>query len=431
MMNDEELGLDTLTERCSNYRFVHIPQDGAKDRKRLQLASNAFTYQWAIVCRGTSCYLTKPEESGDWNYVTKFSWTSDRRKPETDLLKLAHSRGVEGVARLIGHHCIMSIDDIRSGLTFTKSYAFRDPPNSASSTKYQPVSKLHSLSIVDRPSRKRKSVDVGRQRSKRSRSSRQKSSGQNVVTYDVEEAQGTSLLAPKYDRPYENRILRCLVISPAGRAIYKYAKKSDLETLRHAIKAHRSLYVKGNILHRDISENNIIITDPKKTGFRGVLIDLDLAKEFGSGRSGARCRTGTMEFMAIEVLLNIDHTHRHDLESFFYVLIWQCARRGWSEEWPEDSLISKWYTGTYRDIAHAKRGAMYVDGLESILEEFPPAFNCLKPLCRELRRVLFPCRDGLFVGTPWDPNVLYEPIIEAFDEAIHEVKEEDQSGRSQ
>ncbi|EQL28238.1 hypothetical protein BDFG_09008 [Blastomyces dermatitidis ATCC 26199] len=34
-----------------------------------------------------------------------------------------------------------------------------------------------------------------------------------------------------------------------------------------------------------------------------------------------------MEFMAIEVLLNIDHTYRHDLESFFHVFIWQCARR--------------------------------------------------------------------------------------------------------
>ncbi|KMP04337.1 hypothetical protein CIRG_04028 [Coccidioides immitis RMSCC 2394] len=59
---------------------------------------------------------------------------------------------------------------------------------------------------------------------------------------------------------------------------------------------------------------------------------MDLAKELGTGRSGARYRTGTMEFMAIEVLLNIDHTYRHDLESFFYVLIWQCALRGWAIE---------------------------------------------------------------------------------------------------
>ena len=39
-------------------------------------------------------------------------------------------------------------------------------------------------------------------------------------------------------------------------------------------KMHRSLYTDGNILHHDISENNIIITDPERAdGFKGVLIE--------------------------------------------------------------------------------------------------------------------------------------------------------------
>ena len=50
--------------------------------------------------------------------------------------------------------------------------------------------------------------------------------------------------------------------------------------LRDATKAHRSLYLDGNIPHRDISENNIIITDPENAdGNSGMLIDLDLAKK--------------------------------------------------------------------------------------------------------------------------------------------------------
>lgn len=158
------------------------------------------------------------------------------------------------------------------------------------------------------------------------------SQAQNEVTYDVEEVRGTSLLAPN-NGPYGNRLFRCLMISPAGRAIYKYKKISALlGALRDALKAHRSLYPKGSILHQDIPENNIILTDPQKTSVMGMLIDLDLFKELSSGRSGARCCTGTMEFMAIEALSNVDHTYRHDLGSFFYVLIWQCARRGWGEE---------------------------------------------------------------------------------------------------
>ncbi|KMU76588.1 hypothetical protein CISG_05731 [Coccidioides immitis RMSCC 3703] len=227
------------------------------------------------------------------------------------------------------------------------------------------------------------------------------------------------------EEPYDNRVLRCLLISPAGRPIYKYESPLELlKALRDAIKAHRSLYLDGNILHRDISENNIIITDPEKAGgHSGMLIDLDLAKEVGSERSGARHQTGTMEFMAIEVLLNIDHTYRHDLESFFYVLIWQCARNGWGKDnHPKDSKLRAWYTGNYEDIANAKLGHMSKAenmGFGFILREFPPKFRGVVPLCRVLRDILFPYNDkGLIVGTPQDPNRLYDPIIKAYDDTI-------------
>ena len=84
------------------------------------------------------------------------------------------------------------------------------------------------------------------------------------MTYDVEEAQGTSLLTPDNDT-YDNRIFSCLIISPASRAIHNYESPLELlEALHDAIKAHRSLYLECNVVHRDISENNIIITDPKK-----------------------------------------------------------------------------------------------------------------------------------------------------------------------
>lgn len=117
-----------------------------------------------------------------------------------------------------------------------------------------------------------------------------------------------------------NRVLGCLAIAPAGRALSEFTQRPQLTnsvlsaikelltTLRDAIKAHRALYLKGNIFHQDISEINIIITNKDKKGnFTRMLIDLDLAKVFGSGRSGARHQTGTMEYMAVEVLLGIDH----------------------------------------------------------------------------------------------------------------------------
>ncbi|KAM4061752.1 kinase [Hirsutella rhossiliensis] len=396
MMDDEELGLDTFTELDGNSRLIHVDQDGTSGRKRLRLESQPFTRQQAVVCRGTSCYLTKPPDFEDWSYVVKFSWTSDRRKPEADLLRLARQRGVEGIAELIGHRRIISINEMRSGLTFTKPYSFRGLPRTASTfsqsfSRSQPPAALLSGTVIGYVS---------------------------IAAHLLERVP----LLPAWRDGLRDTFL-------AGRAIHKYETKSELlGALRDAIKAHKSLHLKGNILHRDISENNIIITDRKTTGHMGMLIDLDLAKELGNGRSGARCRTGTMEFMAIEVLRGISHTYRHDLESFFYVLLWLFGRRGWelvnrARDHPTDSMFTDWYTGSFRKIASAKRGHMDANGFEDILEEFPqPEFDCVKPLCRDLRGILFPYRDGLFIGTPKDPEILYGPIIKAFDKAIDDIK---------
>ncbi|OJD24112.1 hypothetical protein ACJ73_04528 [Blastomyces percursus] len=151
---------------------------------------------------------------------------------------------------------------------------------------------------------------------------------------------------------------------------------------------------------------------PDKTdGHSGMLIDLDLAKEVGSGRSGARHQTDTMEFMAIEVLLNIDHTYRHDLESFFYELLWQGVRNGWGKnKYSRDSKLRAWYTGNYEDIANAKFGHMSKAenmGFGFILREFPPKFRGFVSLCQVLRDILFPYNDkGLIVGTPPRPKPL-------------------------
>lgn len=57
-------------------------------------------------------------------------------------------------------------------------------------------------------------------------------------------------------------------------------------------------------------------------------------------------------------------------------------------------------------------------GLDLILEEFPPAFECVKPLCRTIRQILFPYRYGLFTGTPKEPEISYDPIINAFNDTI-------------
>ncbi len=355
---------------------------------------------------------------------------------------------MEGIAKLIGYQRITSITELRSGLTFPSPHRFRDRTASAtasfSQTQDQSFGPIQNLSISKPSSKRKRPGDDGGSR-KRSKSSSQKSK----LSQQYEETQTSGepavSLYESDDGQYSNRIFGCLAIAPAGRALSEFTQRPQatnsvpsairglLTALRDAIKAHRSLYLKANILHRDVSENNTIITNPDETGgFTGMLIDLDLAKVLGSGRSGARHQTGTMEFMAIEVLHGIDHTYRHDLESFFYVLLWICARRTWEKEFlcsavdrPKRNILTKWYTGSFDDIADAKKGYMHVDDFEKIWIEFPQAFDLVKPLCKKIRGILFPLlEDGaLFIGTPSDPpEQLYHPIIKAFEDAIEDSK---------
>ena len=430
MMSDKELGFDTFIEKGDKGQFITIDKDAAGQERKIQLENNPFVVQPAIVCRGTNCWRTH-----DGANVAKFSWTSDKRAPEAELLQLARERGVKGIAQLVGYQHIVSIDELRNGLTFPSPHPFRDGTASAATSFSQSFGLLRNFSISEaRPKRKHPGEEYGSQKRSRSNSQRSKLSQQHEAEQaskldQQREPTKISLYNPD-DGTYGNRDFGCLVISPAGQGLLKFTSITELLTvLRDAIKGHQSLLEKGKILHRDISENNIIITEPEQAdGFQGILIDMDLAKRLGSKPSGARHKTGTMQFMAIEVLRGIDHTYRHDLESFFYVLLWICARRVWErgfrckrKDRPRDSALKGWYRGTFKEIAKIKYYDMSVDGFKELLEEFPSSLDCVKPLCIKIRGMFFPIlKDGsMDIGTPSaPPEKLYDAIIGAYDKAI-------------
>lgn len=91
-------------------------------------------------------------------------------------------------------------------------------------------------------------------------------------------------------------------------------------TFRDAIRAHKSLYQDGKILHQDTSPENIIITETdNEEDSRGMLID-PMELDVGPEREGRII--GSRPFMAIEVLKRYLHIYCHDLESFLYVFLW-------------------------------------------------------------------------------------------------------------
>ncbi|KAG6181527.1 hypothetical protein E4U36_004017 [Claviceps purpurea] len=243
---------------------------------------------------------------------------------------------------------------------------------------------------------------------------------------------GLAFSTPHKDQiPYDDRVLHVLAVTPLGRPLDEFGSILELlECLRDAIKAHRSLYMESGILHRDISINNIIVTEPAKAdGYKGMLIDLDLARDITKDPSGQRHRTGTIEFMAIGVLLGRQHTYRHDLESFLYVFIWLCfvyGSKGKGRE-PMDA-IPGWSKRSLDVIAEMKLGHMG-SSFKLLMTKFPA--ECGERVVQfiaTIRDILFSVPDGVEVASyeyaPEEPDAMYGPILEAFEKTIEEIRQE-------
>ncbi|KAG6834095.1 hypothetical protein H0H93_011978 [Arthromyces matolae] len=95
------------------------------------------------------------------------------------------------------------------------------------------------------------------------------------------------------------------------------------------VECHYHAYTEGRILHRDLSENNLMFKFGADSHVRGVLNDWDMASRVDKNGenevTNAAHRTGTIPFMARDLLVDgtpPPHLYRHDLESFFYILVW-------------------------------------------------------------------------------------------------------------
>ncbi|KAM5544064.1 hypothetical protein V8D89_002250 [Ganoderma adspersum] len=137
-----------------------------------------------------------------------------------------------------------------------------------------------------------------------------------------------------------------LVLDTVGRPLNSFQTTRELAVaMRDAIKGHRAAMSGAGILHRDISIGNILIVDDMltKTSRGGFLHDFDFSTMSRTAPTedlsllGAEALAelligddGTYYFMAISLLMvpaeGIVHTISHDLESFYWVLVWIVLR---------------------------------------------------------------------------------------------------------
>jgi len=284
--------------------------------------------------------------------VVKFAWPSDRKQRKEELLKLAKERGVTGIAMWFNHKQIVidgdpdTISHFRQDMKFGRprklsskaSWVDGSPEScraySKSSLRGRSASssnRLKGLGIgtstsSSRKKRKRNERFDPRSRLKRSKSDGSHASGTNmrieerepdaIGAHSIQETVVDSLAHCRNEwqrnnidciqeaevdsftdyesEAYDNRVNYCLVTSPAGRPLRKYHSVRELlEMLRDAIRGHRSLLEDGKILHRDISENNIITELPAEGGWYRKIPQLTAICRVAEPEQPSLCRNET------------------------------------------------------------------------------------------------------------------------------------------
>jgi hypothetical protein len=319
---------------------------------RLELQPRSMAPRWAIVTRAGICSRARlwGTDSDEWTYVVKDQWRAPEHQPEGAILLQCDCKAV-GVPHRAWHGDILRNDGTSDDIAGLR-------PSIAASEAAAPVENLPDPRKVSPTSESLRRVPC-------------------------------ALL---------NRVHSRLVIAPVGRSLLEFETYTELLTaIRDAIAAHRHMYTKHRILHRDVSVNNIIITTPpaSSTSTIGVLIDFDLAIDTTrKNSSGATHRTGTFDFMARGVLQGDEHTPLHDLESFFYVLLWLCiyygkgGRRRSPE--PKHTVFADPRTGNKLEAANVSKGNYaWPKAFQIVLSTLAEDAQCVRFLLLKWHRLLF------------------------------------------
>ncbi|OBZ73849.1 hypothetical protein A0H81_06455 [Grifola frondosa] len=162
----------------------------------------------------------------------------------------------------------------------------------------------------------------------------QQHGAQNIATLLYSEDVGsptpqrtrTQDLVGQFDKMILARIHCRLVFKEIGRSLQMYRNSNEMVfVIACAIVAHQQAWEKAGVLHRDISDGNVLIYDGS-SGPVGILNDWDLAryKEELMKPAIQKSRSGTWQFMSALLLMRPEkqYTLSDDLESFIHLVNW-------------------------------------------------------------------------------------------------------------
>ncbi|KAG5651797.1 hypothetical protein H0H81_007383, partial [Sphagnurus paluster] len=236
---------------------------------------------------------------------------------------------------------------------------------------------------------------------------------------------------------FEDRWLHMLLMKLYGKLWTVGSVEAFQDVFVDCVECHYHGYTTGRILHRDLSENNLMFKKSSDGGVKGILNDWDMASKVDETdqveSSTAQHRTGTLPFMARDLLIDGNpppHLYRHDLESFFYILIWAALRydfkSGTRLATPE--CIQKWES-SMEDAYNAKNTMIASqDRFKLILSHVQPqSRDQLVPWIKSVRQLF---RRGTFAEgdqLEWDRKTLggcvtFEKFMEALGRERRQLK---------
>ena len=374
--SEEELGFDPTVIASDNQRYIEIRRDGAPERL---VIDHVMLRTPCIGGRATTCWKAHPERRPSTTLVVKDSWQDSQRDEEGELFREVSDKDVCHVARYYYHETIHLLngrtDDVQGGIR--KGLDIRKASNYRQQHLALPGG-LDTLTISQ------DSV-TGQKRS---------SSQTGVAIPPAKRSRSISPIKPGNNPVPPNRVHRRVVLRDYGKPIYEASSPvALLAAFEACITGHESLYRAG-FLHRDISINNLMITEDEESPlYPAFLIDLDLAiAKDREESSGARGKTGTRAFMAIGILLGEQHSFMHDLESFFWVLFWISIHYDGPGKGSASDMFESWNYEDDNKLVQLKIGTV---GVESVFlrfagQNFTSYYQPLIPWVNRLRRVMFP-----------------------------------------
>ncbi|TWU78629.1 hypothetical protein ED733_005229 [Metarhizium rileyi] len=394
-MNDEELGFDPTIKTKDGKRFFEINRKNSTERL---IIDEVMQRARCIAGRATTCWKVHREGCPEEPLVVKDSWQYPERDEEGQLLLEATEKNVVNVAQYYHHETVQICgkdddvrNNIRGGLDVTRATNYRPGRSKPLPMMTSATSRQGRSSVT---SQKRTSSQIGA-----------------PLPYNKRSC-SVSPMKPPVGDDLSNRVHRRVVLRDYGIPIYWASTPSILlSRIGDCLQGHQSLLEVIDVVHRDISINNLLMNS------KGFLIDLDLAiKTHRLAASGAKGKTGTRAFMSIGALLGEEHSFMHDLESFFWVLFWTCIHYVGPGNGRVVKKFDYWNYADTEELATLKLGMISTESLfaKTMTDYFTPHYKVLIPVMKLLRQVVFP------KDRPWqqDNMKLYSQMQEILQNSL-------------